>query len=181
MLCLGDWWIKCVLRNAAMFLSSFLLLMRLRTGLSLNFFAASNNNKILIHYKCKIHPGILKGCYWADITVWAPIKVYVRIYHLGCSWIHAPGMLGSLWLITLLSWLLPAPTCLVNEIWKSCTDTAAKGPSETQVINGVTFTGDWQRKTEALIEGCASDKRHKCRWRALIKAILNNFQSAFQL
>lgn len=30
-----------------MFLSSFLLLMGLRTGLSLNLFAASNNNQII--------------------------------------------------------------------------------------------------------------------------------------
>ena len=30
-----------------------------------------------------------------------------------------------------------------------------------------------------LIEGCTSDKRHKCRWRALIKAIFNIFRVLF--
>lgn len=130
-LCQGDWWIKCMLRNAA-FLSSFLCLVGLRTRLPLNLSAASNNNQIISFImNVKIHLAVLKGCYWTDITAGAP-KVYVRIYNLGCCQIDTPGMPGSSLAHYTPSWLLPAPAYLewdIEELHRPSGDRSIKNAS----------------------------------------------------
>lgn len=165
-----------------MFLSSFLLFTRLKTGLSLNFFAARTTTTIKSSFIINVKSTLASWRAVSELTLLCehrPRHTWEFITQDAAESRHQVyrAVSGSLH-----SFLVIARPNLLGE-WDM--EELQTHSSERSFRSTGDKWGNIHRwlvkKDRGVNRGLRIWQKAKCRWRALIKAILSNFQSAFQL